>query len=122
MALHHHIRRHTKRILTGILGGLVVLLGVVMIPYPGPGWLVVFAGFAILATEFEFAARTLEWLKDKYEKWVNWLKRQHISIQITVLAFTGLVVLTTVWLLNAFGIINNLLNLNQDWVISPLFK
>lgn len=122
MAFHHHVRRHTKRILTGIIGGLVVLLGIVMIPYPGPGWLVVFAGFAILATEFEFAAKTLEWLKGKYDAWVNWLKKQHLAVQIAVLAFTGLVVLVTVWLLNAFGIINAVFNLNQDWVISPLFR
>lgn len=122
MAFHHHVRRHTKRILTGIIGGLVVLVGIVMIPYPGPGWLVVFAGFAILATEFEFAARTLEWLKEKYEGWVNWLKKQHLSIQILVLGITGLVVLTTIWLLNAFGMINSFFNLGWDWVTSPLFR
>ncbi len=122
MAFHHHIKRHAKRVITGFLGGLVVLVGIVLIPYPGPGWLVVFAGFAILATEFEFAAKTLEWLKEKYEGWVNWLKRQHLSIQILVLGFTGLVVLTTIWLLNAFGIINSVLNLHWDWLISPLFR
>jgi len=122
MALHHRIGRHTKRIITAILGGLVVLIGVVLIPYPGPGWLIVFAGFAILATEFEFAAKALEWLKEKYEWWVDWLKHQHLSIQILVLALTGLVVLVTVWLLNGFGMVNQLLNLRWDWVISPLFR
>lgn len=122
MAFHHYVRRHTKRIITGILGGLVVLIGIVMIPYPGPGWLVVFAGFAILATEFEFAAKTLEWLKDKYETWVNWLKKQHLSIQILVLACTGLVVLVTIWLFNAFGILNSFFNLGLDWLTSPLFR
>ena len=122
MAFHHHVRRHTKRIITAFLGGLVVLVGIVLIPYPGPGWLIVFAGFAILSTEFEFARRTLEWLKGKYEAWVSWLKRQHLSIQILVLAFTGLVVVTTVWLLNAFGLINNFLNLGWDWLISPFFR
>lgn len=122
MAIRHHIKRHTKRVLTAVLGGLVVFVGIVMIPYPGPGWLVVFAGFAILATEFEFAKSTLEWLKDKYEVWFNWLKRQHVSIQILVLGFTGLVILVTVWLLNAFGIINTVLNLHLDWLTSPLFR
>lgn len=122
MAIHHHIKRHAKRVITGITGGLVVLVGVVLIPYPGPGWLVVFAGFAILATEFEFAAKTLEWLKEKYEAWVNWLKKQHLFIQILVLCFTGLVVLTTIWLLNAFGMINSFFHLGMDWMTSPLFK
>ena len=93
-----------------------------MIPYPGPGWLVVFAGFAILATEFAFAQRALDWLHERYDAWVAWLKRQHRVVQVTALAFTGLVVLATVYLLNTFGLINTLLGLHQDWLVSPLFR
>ena len=37
------------RIGVGAIGGIVLIAGVIMIPYPGPGWLVVFAGLAILA-------------------------------------------------------------------------
>lgn len=122
MAIHHHIKRHTKRVVVGVLGALVVLVGIVMIPYPGPGWLVVFAGFAILATEFQFAHNVLEFLKHKYDGWVNWLAGQHIAIRILVLGFTGLVVLTTIYLLNTFGLINHFLNLHQDWLISPFFR
>lgn len=117
-----NFKRHSKRIFTGVVGGSVVLIGAVLIPYPGPGWLIVFAGFAILATEFEFAARVLEWLKDKYENWLSWLKRQHVSFQIFVLALTGVVVLLTVWLLNGFGIVNQFLHLNQTWLVSPFFR
>lgn len=116
------ITRHSKRILTGIIGGLVVLIGCVLIPYPGPGWLIVFAGFAILATEFQFAAKTLEWLKERYEMWFNWLKRQQTWVRVLVLSFTGFVVILTIWLLNAPGVVNTLLGLNQDWLVSPLFR
>lgn len=122
MAFHHHVRRHTKRVLTGIIGGTVTVVGIIMIPYPGPGWLVVFAGFAILATEFTLAEKVLDYLKNKYERWLNWLASQHISVRILVLTFTGLVVLTTAYLLNTFGFINHFLNLNQDWLISPFFR
>ncbi len=115
-------RRQSKKVLIGIVGGLVVLIGLVMIPYPGPGWLVVFAGLAILATEFEFASKVLDYAKGKYEQWVAWLKRQNVYVRVLVLCFTGAVVLVTLWLLNAFGIINNLLNLPFDWIISPLFR
>lgn len=116
------IKRHTKRVTIAVLGSSVALIGVVLIPYPGPGWLIVFAGLAILATEFAFAERLLARARGKYEQWVNWLKRQHRSVQIAVLCMTGLVVLVTVWLLNTFGFINALFDLNQDWVISPLFR
>lgn len=106
----------------GITGGFVTLIGIVMIPYPGPGWLVVFAGLAILSTEFVFAARALHFAKGKYDAWVEWLKRQPVYIRIIVLAFTGLVVVTTIWLLNGFGIIATILMLDIDWVHSPLFR
>src|SRR5215468_10502274 len=47
--------RLAYRIGVGVLGGLVLVAGILMIPYPGPGWLVVFAGLAVLATEFAWA-------------------------------------------------------------------
>lgn len=116
------LKRRSKKILIGIAGGLVVLLGLVLVPYPGPGWLVVFAGLAILATEFKFAAKALDFAKGKYDQWTNWLKRQNIIVRLLVLGLTGLVILATIYLLNAFGIVNNLLNLNIDWLVSPLFR
>lgn len=113
------ILRRGKKIGTAIAGGLVTLLGIVLIPYPGPGWLVVFAGLAILSTEFKFAATWLEWLEARYDMWVKWLKLQPLFIRILVLAFTGLVILVTLWFLNTFGLINHFLNLHQDWLRSP---
>ena len=41
--------KQARKASIGIAGGVVVLLGLVAIPYPGPGWLIVFAGLAILA-------------------------------------------------------------------------
>jgi uncharacterized protein (TIGR02611 family) len=40
-----------------LLGFAVVGAGIILLPLPGPGWLVIFAGFAILASEFDFAER-----------------------------------------------------------------
>ena len=114
-----NVFRHSKKVIIGLLGVLVVLIGIVLIPYPGPGWLIVFAGFAILATEFAFAEKTLVHLKKKYAAWTVWLKNQHRIVQLLVLAFTGLVVLVTVWLLNTFGIIDSFFHLGQDWLHSP---
>lgn len=117
-----HVIRHSKRVAIAIVGGLVVLVGIVMIPYPGPGWLVVFAGLAILATEFDRAQRVLDYIGDIYEGWQAWLKRQSIFIKIIVWAMTAMVVVMTVWLLNGYGIMNDWLNLGQDWLHSPIFS
>lgn len=54
------LQREGTRILVGIAGGAVVLAGLVLLPLPGPGLLVVLAGLAILATQFEWAQDLLE--------------------------------------------------------------
>ena len=118
----HYVLRRGKRLGTALLGGLIIIIGIILIPYPGPGWLVVFAGLAILATEFEFAARWLTWLKIRYEIWVQWLKRQPGIIRILVLAFTGLVIIITLWLLNTFGLFAYFLQLHQEWLHSPFVR
>ena len=116
------VLRHSRRAVTALVGGVIVLVGIVLIPYPGPGWLVVFAGFAVLATEFEFASRALAWLRQKYDGWVVQLRRQHVGVRLLLLAGTGLLLVTTAWLLNTFGLVNGFLQLGQDWLISPFFK
>jgi len=112
----------SKKIGVGIAGGIVTLVGLVLVPYPGPGWLIVFAGLAILASEFEFAARILENLRGKYDAWKAWLQRQPMALRILVLALTGLVVVLTVWLLNGFAIMGGLVGIDYEWLTSPLFR
>jgi uncharacterized protein (TIGR02611 family) len=41
------------------VGVTVIAAGVVMLMLPGPGWLAIFLGFAILATEFAWAQAAL---------------------------------------------------------------
>jgi uncharacterized protein (TIGR02611 family) len=48
-----------------IVGLAVVGAGIVMLPLPGPGWLVIFGGIAIWATEFVWAQLVLRWTKRK---------------------------------------------------------
>ena len=117
-----HIVKHSRRVFIAIVGGAVALTGIILIPYPGPGWLIVFTGLAILATEFEFASKVLDRLKKKYDQWAAWLRRQPMIVRLLVLGFTGLVILITAFLLNTFGLLNTFFNLGQDWVISPFFR
>ncbi|MBA2946296.1 TIGR02611 family protein [Streptomyces himalayensis] len=48
-----------------VAGLAVVAAGVIMLPLPGPGWLVIFGGMAIWATEFVWAQLVLRWTKRK---------------------------------------------------------
>ena len=116
------IARSGKKIGIGILGGLVLIAGVVMIPYPGPGWLIVFAGLGILSTEFDWAKRVLHFAKGKYDAWQDWLSRQSRLVKALFWLGTACVVIFTIWILNGYGLINQFLGLGWDWVESPLVR
>ncbi len=57
--------RWVRKGLVLALGASVVLVGVVMLITPGPAFLVIPAGLAILATEFYWARRLLRWLRTR---------------------------------------------------------
>ena len=59
------ISRNLKRMAVTVVGVLVVLVGIVLIPLPGPGWAIIFGGLAILATEYVWAQRVLAFAKRK---------------------------------------------------------
>lgn len=98
------------------------MLGLVMVPYPGPGWLTVFAGLAILAHEFPWARRLLAYGKRKFIQWEKWVKNQKPWLKAVLFIFTSIVVILTIWLMNGYGLINHWLNLGQDWVDSPFVR
>jgi uncharacterized protein (TIGR02611 family) len=51
------------RFIKVIAGFGVLLAGIVMLAVPGPGWLTIAAGLAILAAEFAWARRALDSIK-----------------------------------------------------------
>lgn len=54
------IGRSSKRIAVSVVGAALVVAGLAMFVLPGPGILVVALGFAVLGTEYAWAAATLE--------------------------------------------------------------
>jgi uncharacterized protein (TIGR02611 family) len=59
------IGRNGKRIGVSILGFVLVVGGLALLVLPGPGMLLIIAGFAILATEYVWAQRALNFAKQK---------------------------------------------------------
>lgn len=112
----------TRKTVITLVGVFVVLLGLIMVPYPGPGWLVVFMGLTILAREYPWAHRMLEFGRKKYDDWTAWLKRQNRLVQTLVLMITGVVIVLTIWLLNGYGLLNAWFNLGQSWLQSPFIR
>ena len=113
--------RALYRIGVAVVGGTVLAAGLVLIPYPGPGWLVVFAGLAILATEFVWARWLLGHVRSRYDAWTRWLGRQAWPVKLLVLAATAAAVLLTLWLLDMFGLVAGWIGVDWTWLQSPLF-
>lgn len=56
-----------KRSVVAVLGVVLTLAGIALLVLPGPGFVLVAAGLAVLATEFEWAKRPLVYAKGKAE-------------------------------------------------------
>jgi uncharacterized protein (TIGR02611 family) len=59
------VGRNSKRVAITIIGFVLVLGGIVLLPLPGPGMLIIIAGLAVLGTEYMWARRMLELAKQK---------------------------------------------------------
>jgi tellurite resistance protein TerC len=62
------IQRKARRLIVGLVGGTVVLLGLALLVLPGPAFIVIPAGLAILALEFTWARRWLRKVRSKFER------------------------------------------------------
>ena len=83
----------TYRVVVAVIGAAVVVGGIILIPLPGPGWLIVFGGLAILSTEFEWAGRLLDFARRQVRGWTHWVGRQSLVVR----GLIGLVGLLFVW-------------------------
>ena len=80
------------RIGATVVGVAVVVIGIVLLPLPGPGWLIIFAGLGILATEYEWAARLLRFARAKVSEWTAWVATRSRPVQ-ALIWLAGLVLL-----------------------------
>lgn len=103
-------------------GGTLLVIGILAIPYPGPGWLIVFAALGILAQEYTWAKRVLRYAKKRYDDWNEWVSRQNIWVKSITFVATAFVVVITLWLLNAYGLIAALLGIDWPIVVSPFAR
>jgi len=63
----------------GGVGGVLTAGGLVLVPLPGPGWLVVFLGLAVLGTEFGWARRAAARLKRLLDRFWAWYKARRAA-------------------------------------------
>ena len=108
--------RMALKIGIGVLGALVIALGIILIPFPGPGWAIVILGLAILALEFTWAKKLLEFTRRQVKAWTSWVGRQSLPVR-GVLGVVGLVfVAGVVWasVRVSFGV--DLIEKTREWL------
>jgi uncharacterized protein (TIGR02611 family) len=77
------------RVVVAILGFAIIASGLALIPLPGPGWLIVFAGLAVLSTEFAWAERLLRFARTKVAGWTDWVIHQPLGVR-SMIGLVGL--------------------------------
>jgi uncharacterized protein (TIGR02611 family) len=65
-----------------VVGIAVILVGVLLLPLPGPGWLIIFAGLGLLATEYSWASRLLREARRLVGDWTRWAARQGLAARL----------------------------------------
>ncbi|KMS74972.1 membrane protein [Streptomyces viridochromogenes] len=90
-----------------VIGLAIVVAGIIMLPLPGPGWVVIFGGMAVWATEFVWAQLVLRWTKRKVTEAAQRaldpkVRRRNIILTSIGLVIVGVLVGIYVW---KFGIV-----------------
>jgi uncharacterized protein (TIGR02611 family) len=108
--------RVALRIGVATLGALIIAVGIVLIPFPGPGWAIVILGLAVWAIEFTWAKNLLEFTKRHVQAWTRWVGRQSWPVRILVGLAGFIFVCAVVWasVRLSFGV--NLITVVSDWL------
>ncbi|NHA67650.1 TIGR02611 family protein [Phycicoccus sp. CMS6Z-2] len=85
------------RLTVALVGLVLVGGGLVLVPLPGPGWLIVIVGIAVWASEIMPAQRLLDFAKDRLRRWERWMREQPRWVQLAVAAATFAFVAAVVW-------------------------
>lgn len=124
---YHHVRHNHRfggvlRYVTIGVGTLVTAVGIVAIPYPGPGWAIVFLGLLILSQELVWAARLRRWIMDRLNRlYTRYIDGNRLA-QVILGVGTFLIVLATLWITGALGMAAGWFGIDDPRLRSPLMN
>ena len=87
----------TYRMIVAVVGATIIVIGIILLPLPGPGWLIIFGGLFVLSTEFEWAERLLDYARDKVRAWTEWVKEQSLLVRALIGLGCLLIVAGALW-------------------------
>ncbi len=65
------LKKYLRKIVVALVGVPLLILGIILIPLPGPGLLISFAGLFVLSLEFEWAKPHMEKIKKQLDKLIK---------------------------------------------------
>lgn len=68
-------RWNWRALLSVVLGLAVIVVGLFLVPAPGPGWLITFVGLGLMASEFAPLAQALDWAELRGRAVQLWAER-----------------------------------------------
>jgi uncharacterized protein (TIGR02611 family) len=90
-----------RRVVIGMAGSCVVLLGLVLVPLPGPGWPIVFLGFVVLSSVFAWAERLRRGIEARAGDALRWSAAAPRFARTTMRVATVASLVVPLWLLAA---------------------
>jgi len=60
--------KQVRKVMVGVIGGLVLAMGIVLIVLPGPAFIVIPAGLGILATEYRWAQKLRDRFRERFDE------------------------------------------------------
>ena len=69
--------KQIKKIIVAIIGSTILLIGLLLLVLPGPAFIVIPIGFGILATEFVWAKKILDKLKEKVKQGTDLFRKKN---------------------------------------------
>ncbi|MFD8591421.1 TIGR02611 family protein [Streptomyces sp. NPDC059637] len=93
-----------------LVGVAIIVAGLAMLVLPGPGWVAIFLGLAVLGTEFVWAQRVLRWTKRQAQKAAGKALDPRVRRRNTIVLVVGLVLIAA-----GVGIYVQQMGLRMPW-------
>lgn len=113
-AARHPVLDRVHQVLVAVVGLAVVLLGLVLVPLPGPGWAVVFAGLTVLSTRFTRARRARIALQVRLARSARWFAARPAGHRALLAALSVLTAAAGTWA--CLAVLGLPAGLPQGWV------
>jgi uncharacterized protein (TIGR02611 family) len=91
------LSKHAKRVALEGLGWLLLVVGIIAIPLPGPGLIILFAGLALLSTQYEWAERRVEPVKNAALRGARQSVESWPSIIASLIVAVVIITIGVVW-------------------------